>query len=89
MQSKNLDILADKRKQNGQVLMMLANYCRKHRMIDFDLRCAPSDDLGRIGNEIVDLFVDRMGEHQAQTPPCPRASGGENTAKNRGLSRSR
>ncbi|WP_171091284.1 hypothetical protein [Ruegeria sp. HKCCD9179] len=83
MQSEKLDILAYKRKQNGQVLMMLANYCRKHRMIDFDLRRVPPSHLDRIGNEIVDLFVDRIRKSELRTPP---GKGAHNDA---GIPRSR
>ncbi|SLN42355.1 hypothetical protein PSA7680_02115 [Pseudoruegeria aquimaris] len=87
MQSKKLDILADKRKQNGQVLMMLANYCRKHRMLDINLGCLSLDAMDRIGNEIADLFVDRVGLHQKKTPPETGAQSNKGKAGSQGLSR--
>lgn len=87
MKSEKLDILADKRKQNGQVLMMLANYCRKHRMLDINLGALPPDTMEDIGNEIVDLFVDRVQQHEKKTPPKKGAQGGDWGPGNRGRSR--
>ncbi|MGP6089503.1 hypothetical protein [Antarctobacter jejuensis] len=69
MKSKNPDILADKRKQNGQILMMISNYCRKHRMLDVGLRSLPMEAFEAIGNEIVDLFVERVREHSKEAAP--------------------
>lgn len=69
MKAENPDILADKRKQNGKILMMISNYCRKHRMLDVGLRSLPAEAVNAIGNEIVDLFVERVGERQKKTPP--------------------
>lgn len=80
-------ILADKRKQNVQVLMMLANYCRKHRMLDINLGALPPEDMEDIGNEIVDLFVDRVQQHKKKTPPKKGAQGGDWGPGNRGRSR--
>ncbi|MDG1334584.1 MAG: hypothetical protein P8P53_00840 [Tateyamaria sp.] len=87
MKSEKLDILADKRKQNGQVLMMLANYCRKHRMLDINLGALPLDTMEDIGNEIVDLFVARIQQHERETPPTKGAQSGDWGPGNHGRSR--
>ena len=87
METKKLDVLADKRKQNGQVLMMLANYCRKHRMLDINLRALPLDTVEDIGNEIVDLFVARIQQHERETPPTKGAQSGDWGPGNHGRSR--
>lgn len=84
MKSEKLDILADKRKQNGQVLMMLANCCRKHRMLDINLGALPPETMEDIGNEIVDLFVDRVQQHEKKTPPKRGAQSGDWGAGNHG-----
>jgi hypothetical protein len=86
METEKLDILADKRKQNGQVLMMLANYCRKHRMLDTNLGELPPDTMEDIGNEIVDLFVDRIQQHEKKTPPKQGAQSGDWRPGNHGRS---
>ncbi|WP_066702880.1 hypothetical protein [Celeribacter ethanolicus] len=88
MESKKLDILADKRKQNGQVLTMLAIYCRKHRMLDINLRNIAPDVLDRVGNEIVDLFVERIQEHKRKTPPDQEAHRNTGVPRTRGQTRS-
>ena len=80
MKAENSDILADKRKQNGQILMMISNYCRKHRMLDTGLRSLPAEAANAIGNEIVDMFVERVAEWQKETPPHRGALGEGNGA---------
>lgn len=75
MKAENPDILADKRKQTGQILMMISNYCRKHRMLDVGLRSLPMEAVEAIGNEIVDLFVERVGERTQEAPPDKGALG--------------
>ncbi|CAM3871958.1 hypothetical protein PHIN109289_14140 [Phaeobacter inhibens] len=87
MQSEKTGILADKRKQNGQVLMMLANYCRKHRMLDINLGDLPPETMDAIGNEVVDLFVDRVQQHDMKAPPKKGAQSGDWGAGNHGRSR--
>lgn len=77
METKKLDVLADKRKQNGQVLMMLANYCRIHRMIDIKLEGLPRETKDIMGNEIVDLFVARIQQHEKKAPPRKGAQSGD------------
>ncbi|MAE90449.1 MAG: hypothetical protein CMI67_12800 [Pelagibaca sp.] len=74
MKTETNDILADKRKHIAQVLKMVSIYCRKQRMLDFDLRILPPEAVDRIGNEIVDLFADRIQCHQRNSPP---ETGGE------------
>ncbi|MDB2579288.1 hypothetical protein N9Y00_09705 [Tateyamaria sp.] len=87
MKSEKLDILADKRKQNGQVLMMLANYCRKHRMLDINLGALPPETMEDIGNEVVDLFVDRVQQQEKKTPPKKGAQSCDWGPGNHGRSR--
>jgi hypothetical protein len=69
MQSEKLDLLADKRKQQGQLLKMLAIYCRRHRLMDFNLGALSPVAMDVIGNEIVDLFVDRIQHAEQKMPP--------------------
>ncbi|CRL12280.1 hypothetical protein NIT7321_03154 [Phaeobacter italicus] len=73
MRSEKLDLLADKRKQTGQLLKMLSIYCRKHRLVDVKLGELPLKTQNAIGNEVVDLFMDRVQHHQQKTPPKPGA----------------
>lgn len=87
MQSKKMDILADKRKQTGQLLKMLAIYCRNHRLVDVELVELPAKTQDTIGNEIVDLFVDRVLHHQRKTPPKPGAHEESGVPGGRGRSR--
>lgn len=86
MRNETHDILADKRRHIGQVLMMIANYCRKQRMLDFDLRSLPPEALDQIGNEIVDLFSDRVRLYQNGTPTKAWASGCESNSDGGGNS---
>lgn len=69
MQSEKMDLLADKRKQQGQLLKMLAIYCRRHRLMDVNIGALSPEATGAIGNEIVDLFVDRIQNGEQKTPP--------------------
>lgn len=87
METENHDILHDKRKHQGQVLMMIAGYCRRHRMLDINLRSLSPRAVDRIGNEIVDLFVDRVDQHKANTPPGAGAEWGDGAPRVRGRSR--
>ncbi|WP_170593067.1 hypothetical protein [Ruegeria arenilitoris] len=87
MQSEKLDLLADKRKQTGQLLKMLAIYCRKHRLTDLTLGELPPTALDAIGNEIVDLFVDRIQQCEKTTPPMKGAQTAETVPGNRGRTR--
>lgn len=73
MHSEKTDILADKRKQTGQIMKMLSLYCRNHRLVDLELGRVPPKTLEAIGTEIVDLFIDRVQAHQKKTPPKPGA----------------
>ncbi len=74
MQSEKLDILADKRKQSGQLLKFITIYCRNHRMVSYDLRELPLDAVETIGNEVADLFADRFQQLRKRTSPKPGAS---------------
>lgn len=78
MESEKLDILADKRMHNRKILAMIDNYCRRHRMLDVGLGSMSKNAMDAIGNEIVDLFVDRVGERNKETPPDTGAPGGAN-----------
>ncbi|KIC23210.1 hypothetical protein [Leisingera sp. ANG-S3] len=69
MQSEKLDLLSDKRKQQGQLLKMLGIYCRRHRLMDFNIGALSPAATDAIGNEIVDLFVDRVQQGEMKTPP--------------------
>lgn len=69
MQSEKLGLLADKRKQQGQLLKMLAIYCRRHRLMDVDIGALSPAATDAIGNELVDLFVDRVQQGEMKTPP--------------------
>lgn len=69
MHSEKTDLLADKRRQTGQIMKMLSLYCRNHRLVDLDLGRVPPKALAAIGTEIVDLFMDRVRQHQKKTPP--------------------
>lgn len=89
MKAENSDILADKRKQNGQILMMISNYCRKHRMLDVGLRSLSAEAANAIGNEIVDMFVERVAECQKETPPDMGAFGEGNVVDHRVRHRAR
>ncbi len=87
MQSEKVDILADKRKQTGQLLKMLTIYCRNHRLIDVDLGGLPKKAQDTIGNEIVDLFLERVQHHQKKAPPKPGAHSDGSMSSCRGRSR--
>lgn len=88
MRSEKLDLLADKRKQTGQLLKMLAIYCRNHRLVDVELGELTAKTQDTIGNEIVDLFVERIQHHQMKTPPKPGAHNDGSMPNYRGRSRS-
>jgi hypothetical protein len=88
MQSKKKDILSDKQKHKEQALMMLAIFCRNHRMLDINLRALPKDAIEDIGNEVVDLFVDRVQQYEKQTPPNSGAQSNGWGMGNRARSRS-
>jgi len=69
MHSEKTDLLADKRKQTGQIMKMLSLYCRNHRLVELELGRVPPKILTAIGTEIVDLFIDRVRQHEKKTPP--------------------
>lgn len=73
MYSEKTDLLADKRRQTGQIMKMLSLYCRNHRLVDLELGWVPPKALAAIGTEIVDLFMDRVRQHQKKTPPTTGA----------------
>lgn len=59
MNSDNNDLLFEKRRQCVHLMTMLALHCRNHRMLDISLDGISLNALEIIGNEILDLFVDR------------------------------
>jgi len=84
MQSKNPDILADKRKHSIQTLTMLSKHCAIHRMLDLDLNSLTPETLEKIGTEIIDLFVDRVGHYKMITPPKMGAAKSDGRPRVRG-----
>lgn len=87
MHSEKTDLLADKRKQTGQIMKMLSLYCRNHRLVDLELGRVPPKMLEAIGTEIVDLFMDRVRQHQKKTPPKLGAHEDADIEDRRGRSR--
>lgn len=87
MKTEIQDLIADKRRHNALVMAALANYCYKQRMVGLDLRRFPSKVSDQIINETVDLFIDRVRQHQSKTPPGKGANSGDGKPGVGGLSR--
>lgn len=64
MNYESHDILSRKKIQTTQILKMITIYCRKHRMLDLDLKALSTEEINIIGNEIVDLFLDRIADSE-------------------------
>jgi len=84
MQSKNPDILTDKRRHSIQTLTMLSKHCAIHRMLDLDLNSLTPETLEKIGTEVVDLFVDRVGHYKKRMPPKTGAAISDGKTRVRG-----
>jgi hypothetical protein len=84
MKNKNADVLGDKRKQQAQVLMMIAGYCRRQRMLDIDLRTLSPDAMDSIANEVVDLFVSCVDQRRPMPSITGRAEAKKGVPRTRG-----
>lgn len=69
MNSQNTELLAGKRKHLLQVLAMASNYCARHLFIECNVSGLPLHALDEIGNELIDLFLDRVEEVKKKSPP--------------------
>ena len=87
MQTENLDLLEAQRKQRGQIMKFIVNYCRKHRMRPYDLLELSQEALDEIACEVVDLFEDRFLQFCKKTPPRVGASYDVANPGSRGRSR--
>ena len=65
---ENFDILEEKRTRVRQILKVIEIYCRKHMLIEVDASNLDRQSAEEIGTEIVDIFVDRLLQHQRKTP---------------------
>ena len=69
MENEIIHLLSDKRTETARVLVALAIYCKKHRMLDVNLNNLDPEDWGVVGNQVVDLFVHLTQGHVNRTPP--------------------